>query len=203
MRYRSLVWRLRRLPAILLAFVAAFTVLGQVGGLRGADPPGAEVLVAKHDLPAGALLDSADLTAVTVPSSIALDLSLIDDLSLVAGHRLAVGLSEGSPVIESALRGPAVADQLPAGSVAVTVTVADPASTAAVSPGDRVNVLASSDQPGAQVLAHGALVLPWPPEDPPTGALLLATTSAEALALAGANSAMVSVVVVPHANPGD
>jgi Flp pilus assembly protein CpaB len=150
------VLRRRRLLAALCALVAVWA------GLRATaapPPPRVPVTVAAHDLGAGAVLRPADLTTVrfapgTVPSG-----GLRDPV----GRRLAAPLRRGQPVTDTAVVGPALADDHP-GLVALPVRLPDTAMAELLTVGDAIDVVSVDPQGGpAASVAQGALVLALPP----------------------------------------
>jgi Flp pilus assembly protein CpaB len=186
-RVRRAILRRRRLLAALLTGVAAVT------GLRAAAPPPeptVPVLVAAHDLPAGARLADDDLVTVAFRPGTE-PVGLVDD---PRGLTLATALLRGEPVTRPRVLGPALADGHP-GMVATPVRLPDAAMASLLRIGDRVDVLAADPQGGPTLaLAEAALVLalPAPVEAAVTDSLpgrlvVLGLDSSEVAAVSGAS----------------
>lgn len=154
-RVRRAILRRRRLLAALLTGIAA------VAGLRATAPPPeptVQVVVAAHDLAAGARVTEADLTTVDFRPGSEPD-GLVDD---PAGRTLATSLRRGEPLTDARLLGPSLTDGHP-GMVATPVRIPDAAMVSLLHVGDRVDVLAADPQGGpTQSLAASALVLALP-----------------------------------------
>ncbi len=138
-----------RRPLFVLVLLAATWLT-----IRSAAPspePVVEVAVAAHDLPAGAVLSAADLRTAAWPVSIAPSARVAG--AHATGQTLATPVPAGEAITVSRLLGPGLLARQPAGSVAVTVRVADPASLVPIQAGDRIDVLAagaqSSENPAA------------------------------------------------------
>jgi Flp pilus assembly protein CpaB len=189
------VTRRRRLLA---AALVALAVGAALPVLAPAAPGGVPVLTAARDLPAGAVLATADLVSSTSPS--APDGAL--DRAELEGRLLAGPVRRGEVVTDVRLVGRALLDGLGTSLVATPVRLADPASALLLRSGDVVDVLAAStreDGPGyAEVVAAAARVVAVPaaaPED--EGALVVVAVperTASRLA-ASAVSSRLSVVV--------
>jgi len=188
---------------LLAGGLAAAAVAVALPALAPSPPPGTTVLAAARDLAAGTALSAADVTRVQLPAGVAPTGALA--LEAYEGRRTAGAVRAGEPLTDVRLVGPGLLAGLEDdGLVAVPVRLADPASTALVRPGDRVDVLAASSSPGgppaASVVAAAVQVLAVPPasEDVEGALLVVATPSATAVRLAGAAvSAQLSVVVLP------
>ena len=173
--------------ALLAGGLAAASVATGLGALAPSDPPTTVVLAAAADLPTGAVLAHEDLVEVGLPAAAVPDGALTDPAQAV-GRPVAGAVRRGEPLTDARLLG---ASLLPTDSVVATpVRVADPATGALVSAGDRVDVLAASPHGGtARVVAAALTVLGVPDvaDDPGEGALLvLAAPPALAARLAGA-----------------
>jgi Flp pilus assembly protein CpaB len=122
------------------------------------------------------------------------------------GRLLAAPVRRGETITDLRLAGTSLLGGLPAGLLAVPVRIADAASAALVSSGDRVDVLAagtaSGGPPIAAVVAADAVVLAVPAavEAGGEGALVvLATTSSVAARLAAASvSSRLSITLRPR-----
>ena len=139
---------------LVLAASVALTLTAPAARLAGSP-----VLVLAHDLPAGALLQRADLRAAWVaaaPAQLAALVPAAEEVAMV-GRTLVASLEAGEPLVRSAL----AAGPDPA---ALTLSVgAEHALGGALVPGDRVSVLATfaTADGGSltRVLARGLVVL--------------------------------------------
>ena len=181
---RVAVWRGRHVLACAgLGLLAAAVV----HAASPPPPPQASVVTLARDVPAGEPLTGADLTLVDVPAS-GVPSCTLDALPDALGAAPAVGLAAGTLLCpELLVRGAA---DLPPGTAAVPVRLADPQVAALLAVGTRVDVVvpSPSDPTGAQsptglVLARDALVLPSPATVPDTGGLLGGTAAAEPVVL--------------------
>ncbi|MEV5003575.1 SAF domain-containing protein [Nocardioides sp. LML1-1-1.1] len=147
----------RRRP--LAALLAAGAVAAGLHALAPPDPPSVGVLVAGHDLPAGHVLASGDLTEVTVPAGVV----PAGAVGRPEGRTLAAPLRAGEPVTDVRLVGAGLADAQPAGTVAAPVRLSDPGQATLLTVGDRIDLLATDPRGGnARPLAADALVLALP-----------------------------------------
>ncbi len=170
-RWRRAVARQRRLLAA-GAVAAAVTVA--VPAVTRPAPPTEQVVVAARDLPAGRVLTSDDL----VRAGWSRGSRPQGSISEAAGRTLASPLRRGEPVTDARLVGRGLLTGQPAGIVAVSIRLADPATAGMLHPGDRVDVLAAASaagltgldssasgtngtqaSDGAERLAEGALLL--------------------------------------------
>lgn len=165
-RVRRGVLRRRRLLAAVLAAVAV------VAAVRSLSPPAAPtstITVATRDLPAGALLASADVRRQPVPPD-----AVPDGLAAApVGRILAAPLTRGEPITEPRLVGPRLTSARP-GEVALPVRISDPDQVSLLTVGDRIDLLATDPQHATTVvLAGGVVVLAVPPaaRDTTAGAL--------------------------------
>ncbi len=169
---RAVLVRRRPLAAVL----AAVAVASGVQAATEPPPRTVPVLTAATDLPAGTTLDDGDLVRTefapaSVPSGV---------VGAAVGRTLASPLADGEPVTEVRLVGRDLATSDPS-RVAVPVRLPDPAMAALLSPGDRIDLVATDPQgSGTDVVAADAVVLAVPPADPATagatGALVLVGT---------------------------
>jgi len=152
---RRAVLRRRRLLA------AALTAVGVAAGLQAVaapPPPTVSVLVAAHDLPAGRVLGTGDLTPVTFAPGSEPD-DRVDDAE---GRVLAAPLRRGEPVTDVRLVGPALTEGHP-GVVALPVRLPDAAMVGLLEVGDRIDLVAADPQEGgAEVVADDVPVLAIP-----------------------------------------
>ncbi|MEO7979318.1 MAG: RcpC/CpaB family pilus assembly protein [Sporichthyaceae bacterium] len=188
----AVLWRRRLLAAGLLAGAAAFGLQA----LAPAPPRGVPVLVAAHDVPAGAALDNGDVRRVDRPASL-VPAGALTAVGQASGATVSSAVRRGEVLTDVRLLGPSALHGLPAGSVAAPVRLADGDAAALLRPGDVVDVLAAGAGGGAEArLVASAVRVLGVPADRGTlatslasseGALvLLATTSATASRLAAA-----------------
>lgn len=168
----------RRLLAGGLALTAV--VLG-LQAARPSPPATAALIVARHDLPAGAVLSAADLTSVAVPP----DAIPAGTVRRAAGRILATPLHRGEPLTDLRLVGPALTQGHP-DLVAVPIRLPDAGMAALLRVGDRIRLLATdpqgSDAPVAvTTVAEDALVLALPAADDGTAAKTSSTGVTSAL----------------------
>jgi Flp pilus assembly protein CpaB len=187
---RAATWHRRLLAAGLAA--AAVAVGLQV--LQPSPLPTVDVLAAAVDIDAGATLAASDVTTLAFPAS-AVPAGALAPGTSVAGRAVAGPIRAGEVITDVRLVGPALVAGLGDGLVAAPVRVADAGTAGLVRPGDRVDVLAtpaSQDLIGqpTRTVAADVVVVAVPGEEGAgylDGALLvLATTPAQAAALAGA-----------------
>jgi len=162
-RVRRAVLRRRRLLAALCALVAAWA------GLRATAVPAAPlepVTVAAHDVGAGTVLRSSDLTTVgfapgTVPYGHIRD---------PVGRQLAGPLRRGQPITDTALVGASLVRDRP-DLVALPVRLPDTAMAELLRVGDEIDLISADPQGGPAVTAaRRALVLALPPPPSDAGA---------------------------------
>lgn len=148
---RAVLWRWRRLiTATILALGAAFALAAI------APTQQATMLVAATSLPAGHVLTSEDLTTRPGPSVTDADPSFFD------GGRLAIALDEGTPLTESMIVGPGLADDAPEGSVVAAVRLST--SPEMIPVGSIVDLYAPG-QDRADLIASSATVLAFLGDD--------------------------------------
>jgi Flp pilus assembly protein CpaB len=211
-RRDGLAWWVARHRRVLASAALALAVWAGLSAVRTRPTPGREVLVAAHDLPPGTVLTSGDVRVVLLPVLAAPPSALGPGTSL-AGRDLAVAVPAGAPITTASL---SVARVLPAGTVATSIRLADPASAALLRPGDHIDVLASvggsdtvgssdsgsaaSTEPSTTVVAADLPVLSVPTPDTEAGdeggLVVVAATPAQATALAtAATDARLSVTL--------
>lgn len=201
-RWQRRILRHRRPLAAALAALLAWSVLSTV---RPAPPPTAELLAASRDLAPGTVVSASDLVVRSVPagSRPADAPASADDL---VGRTVVVPLLAGDAVLPRHLLTTSLLAGYGADVVAVPVRLSDDAATSVVRPGDVVDVLAATTgdaaAPGSgaasvvasrvRVLLAGAGAAPSDgsllsaPSTSGASVLVLAATSAQALALARA-----------------
>ncbi|HWJ82344.1 MAG TPA: Flp pilus assembly protein CpaB [Nocardioides sp.] len=152
---------------VLAALCAGGATLAAVRAVAPPPPATVELLVAAHDLPAGAVLTDDDLRPADVPS----DAVPAAVAGSPVGGTLAAPLREGEPVTDVRLVGPDLAAADP-GRVAVPVRISDEGQAALLGAGDRVDVLATDPQERTTTtVADDAVVLAVPPAASDEGAL--------------------------------
>lgn len=178
--------------ALLAAGLAAGSLAAALSVLSPRPPTGVQALVAARDLAAGTALAPADLRQVFVPTSL-VPAGLLVRAGDAVGRVLAAPVRRGEPLTDVRLAGVDLLSARSGDLVAVPVRVADAASAALVSAGDRVDVLAAAATPGAPSMARvvaadaEVLAVPRAVQDDGDGALLVvATTPAVAATLAAA-----------------
>ncbi|GGC85566.1 hypothetical protein GCM10011512_10520 [Tersicoccus solisilvae] len=217
-RLVRLVRRRRRLVVALLLCAAAGVL---VDGLTPASAVTLPVVVAAHDLPAGAVLTGGDLERTDWPPGAVPD-GAVTSVAAVTGGRLGAPLRRGSPVTDAALLGPGLLTGAPPGRSAVPLRVADPTMLRVLRPGDLVDVVAvGREDPGAgsapardpaRLIARSVTVLwtsaeaggsaaaggVWPAaqEDTPLAVVAVPRTVAAALAAATGGTGTVALVIV-------
>jgi Flp pilus assembly protein CpaB len=190
---------------LLAAGLAAGSLAASLSVLAPRPPAGLHVLAASRDLAAGTALTAADLRRISLP------LSLVPGGVLVAttdaiGRVLAAPVRRGELLTDVRLAGVDLLAARDTGLVAVPIRVADAASAALVTAGDRVDVLAAGSAPGAppsaRVVAADAEVLAVPTavQDDGAGALLVvaATPGVAASLAAAAVSSRLSLTLRPR-----
>lgn len=196
---------LSRHRVLLSAALAAGAVAVSLSVLAPTAAAGVPVLTAAHDLAAGTALTAGDLDVVDVPAGLVPTGAVATPTDAV-GRVLAAPLRRGEPLTDVRLAG---ADLLSAHDrtlVAVPVRIADAASAALVTAGDRVDLLAAAalagGPPSAQVVVSDAEVLAVPAavQDAGEGALLVvaALPAAAARLAATAVSSRLSLTLRPR-----
>lgn len=182
--------RQRRVVVALLAAGAAFTFAQIVAPAPPATTP---VVVAAHELPAGAVLGPDDLDVVRFPRDTVPDgtnravADIVDEI-------LAAPVRAGEPLTDRRVVGEALISGYPPGLVATPVRISDVAVVALLEVGARIDVYAASRAGGesARHVASDAIVVTMPhtPADARhDGALVVvAVTPSTAAALAQATA---------------
>lgn len=169
-------------------FAAIVTGLAVLAGLTAvrASPASEAILVARHDLTSGHIITADDLRTADVPPASAPAGLLTRDEAI--GRQVAGPMRAGESLTDFRLVGPGSMAGYGDGAVFTTVRV-DPADRAAVSVGDRVDVVAvdPGGETPAEVVARAVEVVTVPPADESEDtALGIVTTEEGALALASA-----------------
>lgn len=185
----AVLWRRRLLAAGLLAGAAAFALQA----LAPAPPRGVPVLVAAHDVPAGAALDNGDVRRVERPVG-SVPSGALSVVGQAAGATVSSAVRSGEVITDARLAGRSSLVGLAPDVVAAPLRLADGQVAALLRPGELVDVLAAgADGAAGRLVASAVRVLAVPGRDrgaaalgPGDGALILvATTSTTAARLAG------------------
>jgi Flp pilus assembly protein CpaB len=206
-RWQAAAWRWRWPIAVAaIALVARIALPGIVGAFRDTSA----VLTLARPVAAGQGLTAEDLRVAKVADKLVPEGALRNPAEVI-GRRAAAPLPAGLPLAPELLTDPGHLANAPPGTVVVPVRLSDAAAATVLSPGDRIDVLASAGAGGsgeiapAQRLAQAALVLDVPggrAEDGTStgsdaGLVLLALSEAEAGLVGGAASwSVISAVVV-------
>lgn len=159
---------------LLAALCAGLAVAAGLRTLAAPPPPTVPVPSAAHDLPAGTVLEEADLRTVDAPPD-RVPSGLVAD---AVGRTLASPLRAGEAVTDVRLVGARLATAQP-GLTTMPVRFPDPGVAGLLATGDRVDLIATDPQGGAsRVVAHDALVMATPPSTDragtaPTGAVVV------------------------------
>jgi Flp pilus assembly protein CpaB len=154
-RRRPSIAQARKALAVALFAAAAFLALqpAQAGGERTAP-----LLVAAHDLPAGATLAQDDVRVVDVPRA-TLPGGALTDPQGIAGRVLASAANSGEPLTDARLVGRSDGAG-EAGKSTVPLRLADAGVAGLLHPGAEVDVVTVGDEDeGRQVLARNATVV--------------------------------------------
>jgi pilus assembly protein CpaB len=108
---------------------------------------GEPVVVAAHEVPAGAVLAAGDLAVVRRAAS-QLPPGAVSDRSAAVGRTIGSGLRAGELLTDARLVGPGLLVGRPSGDVAAPVRIADGAAADLLRTGDLVDVLQASGEPG-------------------------------------------------------
>ena len=195
------LWRrLRRFVLVhrrsLAAVLAGVAVLSGLRAAAAPPEPRVDVVVARHDLSGGTVVQPDDLATTGFPVDATPSGAQPSAASLV-GRVLAAPVRRGEPVTDVRLVAPALLDGYP-GRVAAPVRVADGEAVGLLRVGDRVDLVAASPEGGsATVVVAAAPVIALPDGADETGGLagpgvtggglvVVAVTTTEALGLAQA-----------------
>lgn len=194
---RDLARAVRRYRGLLAGGLVAAGVAAALPTLAPDPVPTSPVVAARHDLAPGAVLTSADVSVVRLPTALVPG-GALPASSDVVGRAVAGRVRRGEPLTDVRLLGAGLLTD--PGTVAAPVRLADPATAALLHAGDRVDVLATPSQGGAATTVAGPLhVLAVPQTDDGDGALVvLGATPSQAVRLAGAAvGSRLSVTVLP------
>lgn len=194
------IWReirigVRRYHRLLRAVLVAVAIAIVVAQLSPKPAPMTAIVAAARDLPAGAVLTTADLLAIAVPPA-DVPAGATTDVAAVVGGQLSGPLRRGEPLTDvrltdGVLRRPDV------GLVSAPVRLADSQAAQLLQPGQRIDVLAASTAVGDAVSSGSASGAAR--DGSSAGA---ATGSATAAATVVAADVMVVAIPVAAAPPG-
>lgn len=155
--WKRLLWHRRKFAA-LSAAIAVFAILDVV---RPPAPQTVRVIVARHDLAAGATVTANDLLDAAWPRSLA-PTHLVERHEVV-GRTLTSGVARGLPLTRLSVAGDAWSG-LPPGHVAVAVRLQDSAMAGLLAPGQRVRLAAIDPRSPSEArdVSGNALVLAIP-----------------------------------------
>ncbi len=191
--FRELSRAVRRHRALLAAGLTAAAVATAMPALVPTPPRTVPVVAALHDLAAGSPLTPGDLTSVALPEAL-VPAGVLTSVATAVGRMVAGPVRRGEPLTDVRLMGSGLLTGGP-GLVAAPVRLADPATAALLSAGDRVDVLAAPTEASgpaasaAVTVASGIGVLAVPAADQAGGEgalVVLAATPAVAARLAAA-----------------
>jgi Flp pilus assembly protein CpaB len=149
----------RRRP--LAALCAGIAVAAGVHVATAPPPTTVGVLTAAHDLPAGAVLETADLRTLRLPPDAVPD-GIADG---AVGRTLAAPVRAGEPITDVRLVGADLATAHP-DLATLPVRLPDAGQADLLRAGDRIDLIATDLQAGgSRVVAADALVLATPPAD--------------------------------------
>lgn len=169
---------------LLAAICAGLAVLAGLAAVRQA-PDGVRVVVARHDLASGHVVEKSDVRMVSLPT--APDHALSADTPI--GRRVAGPMRAGEPFTDYRVLSPDALDGYGKGAVLTSVPIPEPDSLTGVQVGDRIDVIAIDPQgeSGAKVVARDVQVVTIPAVDERESlALGIVTTERIALDLASA-----------------
>lgn len=169
---------------LLAAIFAGLAVLAGLSAVRET-PDGVRVVVARHDLASGHVIEESDVRVLHLAS--APDHALTT--SAAVGRRVAGPMRSGEPLTDYRVLRPDALDGYGKDAVLTSVTVPDVSSLTGVRVGDRIDVIAVDPQgeSKAEVIARGVEVVTVPEADERDSiAIGIVTTEQIALALATA-----------------
>jgi pilus assembly protein CpaB len=178
----------RRLIALGCLVLAAFAALGdhRSGATAG---PAVSVVVATHDLGAGATLTRTDVISASWPAALR-PASALSAISAAVGRRLAGPVRAREPITSTRLIGAELTSGLAPGLVATTITVADSVMNL-VHSGDTVDLFlgpAAGTTDSAHLLAASVQILAVlaPSSADGSSSIVVAVDRIAAIAIAGA-----------------
>lgn len=208
-RVRALAWRLRFLAAAVCCGLAAVVM---THALSPPAPATTAVVVAARSVAAGTVLGPDDVRVRRIPARLVPDGSFAS-LDEVIGRTTSVAVTAGLPLVDTLTGHGSTADIAPAGTVVAPIRL-DPAIAELLTPGDRVDLLGTSDPIGQSgevpdsgpYLARSAVVVPAPSSghgglldvSASSGVVLVAVSPEDAVRIAARSSwEEVTAVLVP------
>lgn len=170
---------------LLAAVFAGLAVLSGLSALRQ-DPEGERVVVARHDLASGHVIEESDVRVVhlaTAPDHVLTSAAVI-------GRRVAGPMRSGEPLTDYRVLRPDALEGYGKGAVLTSVPLPDATQLTGVQVGDRIDVIAVDPQgeSKAEVVARDVEVVTLPSgEEADALALGIVTTERVALDLASAS----------------
>lgn len=198
----------RRLAAALLAAAALVLAVAPTNAvtLTATEEPQTSVLVATHDLAAGLTIGPGDLRPTDRTTAQLPDGALVTGID-VAGRVVTGSVRRGEIITDRRLLGPGLSASLGTGVVASPVRLVDLEVAALLRPGDRVDILAATQEAStATVIAAGVVVLAIPLAESddsrgaePLGLVVVAVDrdTAARLAAAAASSILTATLLPP------
>jgi len=198
----------RRLAAALLAAAALVLAVAPTNAvtLTATEEPQTSVLVATHDLAAGLTIGPDDLRPTDRTTAQLPDGALVTGID-VAGRVVTGSVRRGEIITDRRLLGPGLSASLGTGVVASPVRLVDLEVAALLRPGDRVDILAATQEAStATVIAAGVVVLAIPLAESddsrgaePLGLVVVAVDrdTAARLAAAAASSILTATLLPP------
>lgn len=159
---RLFVYRFRR-P--LAAASAALAALILVASLRPGEAPGIDIVIAAHDLPAGAQLTADDLDRASLPLDYAPP-GALSDPSLAVGRTIAADMLAGEVVTATRL---VTAEGTPQGMSVVPVRLADAEAADLLAPGSVVDLVAIEGAEAGRIIAEAVRVVTVPRAETASG----------------------------------
>jgi pilus assembly protein CpaB len=142
--------------ALLLGALAASDVGGREAALKQSLQPLVDVVVARSEIKAGALIAPGQLTVRRVPSRFAPSIAVADPAAVV-GSRASVTIAAGADVTRGQLRSEGDSPDLQPGERIVDIVAAG--SARVIVPGVRVDVLVTKEHGGTLLALESAEVL--------------------------------------------
>lgn len=173
---------------LLAAICAGLAVLTALSALRQA-PEGVRVVVARHDLASGHVIEADDLRTVTLASSP--DHALTS--ASATGRKIAGPMRAGEPLTDFRVLTPDALDGYGDDAVLTSILVSDVGGLTGVQVGDQIDVIAVDPhgEAKATVVARAVEVVTVPPQDE-RDAVPLGIVTTEKLALDLASAALQS-----------
>jgi Flp pilus assembly protein CpaB len=193
----------RRLLALACLLLAALSAVHTTHSVASPVTATVDVVVAAHDLAAGAVIEPADVRVARWPATLR-SAAALSTAAAAVGRRLAGAVGSGELITSTRLVGGNLTAGLAAGLIAVPVPLVDPGAASLIEAGDHVDLLSppSDTTPQAVMVAAGVLVLAVVPADASggrdqTGAqLVVAVDAATELRIAQAITAPMLATVI-------